>query len=162
MVSPTVVLKCRECGATHPLGYAQSIHQKRDHCDGSLHPYCSACKQFCSLPSCSDCTKREDEKVELARQRRRAAIVRWRAYPFISQLDWLLRRNATCRQILEDWESYAALRPGHKTLAICTCVGFLTGTLIPSSLRVFVFICVGAVTAYVWALKTLPDEESRI
>ena len=158
MVRATTVLKCRECGAVNSLGYSQTAHRDRDHCDGALEEYCNICNKFYDNGSCVSCNKRQSEENEHAQRQRQAAIARWRSYPVIAQLDWLLCRNPICRQALDDWEARAGLQQGHKRLLICASLGLLAGTAIPSTMRFTVFALVCGFAAYASTLKTFPPQ----
>lgn len=158
MVRATAVLKCRECGAVHSLGYSQTAHQDENHCDGTLDEYCNICRQFYDGPSCVKCSKRRSEEMESTQRQRQAAIARWRRSPLIAQVDWFLCRSATCRQALEDWENRSGLRRAHKQLLICASLGLLAGTAVPSLMRLPVFALAGVFAAYASTLKTLPHD----
>jgi hypothetical protein len=158
MERATDVLKCRECGAVHSLSYSQVEHRDRDHCDGSLERYCKTCKRFYDGHSCAECSRRLDEDVERMLRQRQAAIARWRAYPVIAQVDWLVRRHPSCRQAMEDWEHRAALRTVHRQFLTCASFAVLAGLAVPSAMKLPVFACMAVLAAYASTLKTLPTD----
>ena len=158
MERATAVLKCRECGAVHTLGYSQVAHRDRDHCDGALEKYCSTCKRFYDGHLCAECSRGLVEDAERMLRQRQAAIARWRAYPVIAQLDWLLRRHPTCRQALEDWEHRAGLRAAHRQFLIFMSIGVLAGLTVPSTIKLPVFACMAALAVCASTLKTVPTD----
>lgn len=157
MAPPVVVLKCRECGASRPVGYEAADHSRLDGCDGCLDFYCNACRRFIAAAKCATC---ESHALEAEKQRlreRKERIEQLLCMPGVSHAYSSLRRWPWFERASGDFVARGGIARQQKLhLAIVAGLAGLT-LCAPAWLRVVLWSLITLSVLFVLCSRTLPD-----